>query len=107
VKCENVIVKYHPNSSKLIRPPYGKITPIQSRELIRKGYKIVMWDIVSKDYDVAFGAEKSMQFVLKHISKGSIIVFHDSIKAFPVLQKILPQCIEILKEEGYSFDVLS
>lgn len=105
--CQSVIEKYFVGNSKLFRPPYGKITPYQVNHLLKKGYKIVMWDIVSKDYDVQFGADKSLHMVLNHVSKGSIIVFHDSIKAFTTLQQILPQCIVSLKERGYTFDVLS
>ncbi len=105
--CRREIEKHHKIKSQLFRPPYGKITPVQTAGLLKRGYRIVMWDIVSKDYDQQFGVAKSLQMVTENVSKGSIIVFHDSIKAYDTLQQLLPKCIEVLKTRGYTFDVLN
>ncbi len=105
--CRREIEKHHKIKSRLFRPPYGKITPLQTAGLLKRGYRIVMWDIVSKDYDQQFGVAKSLQMVTENVSKGSIIVFHDSIKAYDTLQQLLPKCIEVLKTRGYTFDVLN
>ncbi len=66
--------------SKLFRPPYGKISLSQSKVLKQK-YKIVMWDVLSADFDLSITPEKCARNVLDNASKGSIIVMHDSVKA--------------------------
>jgi peptidoglycan/xylan/chitin deacetylase (PgdA/CDA1 family) len=89
--------------SILFRPPYGKIRPNQSKSLRKKGYKIIMWDVLSKDYD----SNTSPEECLKHVKKtktGSIIVFHDSLKAWKNLEYTLPKAIAFLKSEGFLFD---
>lgn len=93
-------------NSQIFRPPYGKITPWQSFKLRKLGYKIIMWDVLSKDYDASISAEKCYENVLKNVSSGSIIVFHDSKKAFRNLEYTLPKTLEFLKGNGFSFDVL-
>lgn len=95
------------NNKKIFRPPYGKIKPLQSRRLRKLGYKIIMWDVLSVDYDINMPKEQCLQNVLDYVESGSIIVFHDSIKAQPRLEFALPKVIEWLKNKGYSFDVLS
>jgi peptidoglycan/xylan/chitin deacetylase (PgdA/CDA1 family) len=90
--------------SNLFRPPYGKIKPSQSRKLRAKGYKIIMWDIVSYDFDQATAPEKCLANVLNHVETGSIIVFHDSIKAETNLKYALPKTLEFLKEKGFVCD---
>jgi peptidoglycan/xylan/chitin deacetylase (PgdA/CDA1 family) len=87
----------------LFRPPYGKIKPSQSRELRKLGYKITMWDIISYDFDATISKEKCLENVLKNVKQGSIIVFHDSIKAFPNLEYTLPKVLEILNKKGFVF----
>lgn len=86
---------------QLFRPPYGKIKPSQSKALRKLGYKIIMWDIVSYDFDKTISKEACLENVLKNIQPGSIIVFHDSIKAFPNLEFVLPRTLEFLKEKGF------
>ena len=66
---------------KLYRPPYGKIKPSQASKLRKLGYKIIMWDVLSADFDNEITPEKCLQNVLSNIKSGSIIVFHDSKKA--------------------------
>lgn len=90
--------------NKLFRPPYGKIRPSQSARLRKKGYKIIMWDVLSADFDIRIAPEKCLDNVVKNTTQGSIIVFHDSKKAFQNLEYTLPKTIEILKEKGFLFD---
>lgn len=92
--------------SKLFRPPYGKIKPSQSRILRKLGYKIIMWDILSADYKKEISKEKCLENVLKNVESGSIIVFHDSIKAFQNLEYVLPKTLQYLSENGYECDVI-
>ncbi|APG60442.1 polysaccharide deacetylase family protein [Christiangramia salexigens] len=88
---------------KLFRPPYGKIKNSQARLVKNLGYEIVMWDVISGDYDQSFSPEKCYKNVMKNVRGGSTIVFHDSQKAFPNLEKILPQILEDLKNKGFKF----
>lgn len=92
--------------SKIFRPPYGKIKLIQSILLRKKGYKIVMWDILSEDYNQAISPEKCLENIKKSTS-GSIIVFHDSLKAQKNLEQILPKAIKLLKNKGLIFDTIN
>ncbi|MAO49000.1 MAG: polysaccharide deacetylase family protein [Aequorivita sp.] len=93
--------KFKIQDSRLFRPPYGKITSKQAKILQRKGFKIVMWDIISYDYDANTSPEKCLQNVLKNIKPGSVVVFHDSLKAEKNLRFLLPKVLEIIKEDGY------
>ncbi|RXR34063.1 polysaccharide deacetylase family protein [Flavobacterium piscinae] len=93
-------------SSKLFRPPYGKIKPSQSRRLRKLGYKIIMWDVLSADYKKEISREKCLQNVLKNVESGSIIVFHDSIKAFPNLEYVLPKTLQFLSENGFQCEII-
>lgn len=92
--------------SKLFRPPYGKIKTAQSEKLRQLGYKIIMWDVLSADFDQTISPEQCLENVLKNVKSGSIIVFHDSVKAFPNLEYTLPKTLEFLKEKGFVFDVI-
>lgn len=86
---------------QLFRPPYGKIKPSQSKKLRALGYKIIMWDVISYDFDTETSEEKCLQNVLNNIQSGSIIVFHDSLKAERNLKYALPKMLEYLKEKGF------
>jgi peptidoglycan/xylan/chitin deacetylase (PgdA/CDA1 family) len=93
--------------SKIFRPPYGKIKPSQSKKLRKLGYKIIMWDILTADFDAKISKEKCLENATQKVTSGSIIVFHDSIKAFRNLEYALPKTIQILKQRGFVFDVIS
>lgn len=90
----------------LFRPPYGKIKRAQAKLLRRLGYKIVMWDVLSADFDPSITPQQCLHNVLSNVTSGSIIVFHDSIKAFPNLKYALPKTLEFLSENGYRCEVL-
>lgn len=106
--CELSITKrIEKDSVKLFRPPYGKIKPYQAKEIRKKGYKIIMWDVLSADFDTTITPQQCLQNVTANTTAGSVIIFHDSIKAFPNLEYTLPKAIEYLKENGFSFDAIN
>jgi peptidoglycan/xylan/chitin deacetylase (PgdA/CDA1 family) len=87
--------------SKLFRPPYGRIFPGQVKAVLEQ-YDIIMWDVLSIDYNAGLGGERVLRNVTRNVKPGSIIVFHDSEKAADNLYFALPRTLEFLKEEGYS-----
>jgi peptidoglycan/xylan/chitin deacetylase (PgdA/CDA1 family) len=91
--------------SHLFRPPYGRISLRQVKEVGRK-YKIVMWSMLSGDFDRKLDIRKSIERLKKGAGKGSIIVFHDSLKAEQNLRKILPPLMDHFSRQGYSFNTL-
>ncbi len=91
--------------SDLFRPPHGWMKRSQGKELSAK-YRIVMYDLVTRDYSKHLDAGDVFDNVRKYARPGSIIVFHDSLKSLPRLFEALPKSIEWLMEQGYKFDVL-
>ena len=87
--------------SALFRPPFGKITSKQATILQKKGYKIIMWDVLSADFDTSISKEKCLENVINNIQSGSIIVFHDSLKAEEKLRYVLPKVLEHIKKLGF------
>lgn len=104
--CEREIAKYHKPERKLFRPPYGKITPRKIKALKQRGYEVVMWEILSKDYDKHLAKEQCYANATKKVRSGSIIVFHDSLKAQENLRYALPKTLDTLLEKGYVFGTL-
>ena len=94
------------HKSNLFRPPYGKITPKVAKKIIKKGYKIIMWDVLSADFDQKISSKKCLENILKNTTKGSIIVFHDSIKAEQKLKYVLPKVLKHYNKQGFSFKSL-
>lgn len=88
--------------SNLFRPPYGKIGPLQAHTLY-KDLHIIMWDIITMDYDHNLSGEDCFQNVKNYVRNGSIIVFHDSPKSEKNLLYALPKSIEYLLKENYTF----
>jgi peptidoglycan/xylan/chitin deacetylase (PgdA/CDA1 family) len=88
--------------SFLFRPPYGKIKPSQSVILRKMGFKIIMWDVISYDFDKSTSPERCLENILKNVQSGSIIVFHDSVKAEKNLRYALPKTLEYLQEKGFT-----
>jgi peptidoglycan/xylan/chitin deacetylase (PgdA/CDA1 family) len=93
-KCAETI------DTKLFRPPYGKLKPSQAKYL-RKQYQIVLWEILSGDFDKNISSERCLENVLNHAENGSIIVFHDSLKAEKHLRFVLPKVLEYLDNQGF------
>lgn len=92
--------------SNLFRPPHGHMRIPQTYALQKAGYKIVMWDVVTRDYSKFMTPEHVLQNVKKYTRNGSIIVFHDSLKAEKNLRYALPKAIEWLLSQGYAFGVV-
>jgi len=107
ILCEAAIATHTEiknQKSKIFRPPYGKIKFSQSRKLRKLGYKIIMWDVLSVDYDKEVTAEQCLENIVKNTVSGSIIACHDSIKAFKNLEYALPKAIKQLKNKGFEFE---
>ena len=92
-------------NSKLFRPPYGRITGKQMKKL-RDRYTIIMWDVITHDYNKSLSPETIMRTIKRYSRNGSLVVFHDSIKAKENLLAVLPLAIEYWKSKGYTFGVL-
>ena len=98
-KCQELMPR-----NQLFRPPYGKITKAQIEELKVK-YKIILWDVLSCDFQQKITPEGVKKNILNNTKEGSIIVLHNNQKSFNNLQSILAGTIRILKEKGFSFSV--
>ena len=99
--------------SKLFRPPYGRITKFQIRLLTasenvkqKTVFKIIMWDVLSGDFDISSSAEKCVKNVTSNAKAGSIVVFHDSEKAMPRMQKALIESLKYFSEKGIKFEAI-
>ena len=91
--------------SELFRPPYARVTPAQMRA-VGKRYKIVMWDIVSRDYNRNLSPEACLRNVTKHLAPGSIVVFHDSEKSFRNMSYALPRTLECIAAMGLKCKII-
>jgi peptidoglycan/xylan/chitin deacetylase (PgdA/CDA1 family) len=98
-KCEEVV------KSKLFRPPYGRIKKSQY-ELLKNDYQVIMWDVLSGDFDPKTSPEKCLSNVINNATEGAIIVFHDSLKATENLKYTLPIVLSHFTEQGYRFEKL-
>jgi len=88
----------------LFRPPYGRIKRSQINAL--NSYRIIMWDVLTHDYQNSYSPERSLTNSIKATREGSIVVFHDSIKAERNMKYILPRYIDHFCEKGFSFETL-
>lgn len=100
---DGIIPREISENIQLFRPPYGQIKPAQGKALLALGYKIIMWDIISFDWDKNVSKETCLKNVTSKASSGSIIVFHDSVKASKNMQYALPKVLEHFSEKGYRF----
>lgn len=91
--------------SNLFRPPYGRIRPSQLC-LARKNYKVILWDIITRDYNPHLSPEFILSNIRRLTRNGSIVVFHDSVKSQKNLLSVLPKAIEYWQAEGYAIEVL-
>ena len=89
--------------SNLFRPPYGKIKSSQAKTLLKQGYRIIMWNVLSGDFDKNITPEKCLQNVIENTSNGSIVVMHDSVKAKEKIYYSLPRILAHFSEKGYEF----
>lgn len=94
-----------PELRPLLRPPYGRITRAQT-EALHASHRLIMWDVLTYDYDATYPAEKCLRAALAHTRPGSIVVFHDSQKASRNLRAVLPRFLAECTARGYTFEVL-
>ncbi|MEO6550602.1 MAG: polysaccharide deacetylase family protein [Ferruginibacter sp.] len=96
-------------NSPLFRPPYGKITQQQLKLIALSDYplKTIMWTILSGDFDLSLRRERCLEHVLTKTGEGSIVVFHDSEKAYENMAFTLPRVLEYFSERGYRFETIS
>lgn len=100
-KCEVQLGK----PTNLFRPPYGRIKRSQAK-LLDENQQIVMWDVLSGDFSAGISQEICLQKTIKHTRPGSIILFHDSLKAAKNMQFALPRFLEHFSQKGYHFEAL-
>ena len=103
--CEEVI-RIQDSEVRLFRPPYGKMKPSQKRAILERGYKIVLWDVLTPDYNPHYSPEKMLRIVQRYTRDGSIINFHDSVKSGERTIEVLPKVIEWLQANGYTIATL-
>ncbi len=109
LKAEKVIKSLSPfdaQRSKIFRPPYGKFKKMQTRDLQKQGFKVVMWDVLSVDWDKNVSGERCLRNVIENTTNGSIVVFHDSLKAEKNLRFVLPKVLAHYSEKGYTFKAI-
>lgn len=95
-RCGNII------TSRLFRPPYGKLKPAQY-SLLKDQYTITMWDLLSGDFDKKLSGDKCLSKIMRNVQDGSIIVFHDSLKAEKNLRYVLPKMLVQCNDLGFTF----
>ncbi len=105
VYVQNIAKAANLIKSNLFRPPYGRITRSQHKALTQhaKPFKVVMWSVLSGDFDVTISPGQCSSNVIKHAKSGSVIVFHDSEKANERLRVALPAVLKYFSEKGYCF----
>ena len=107
-QCAKALSTHHPATPcppSFFRPPYGKVSRRQIKAL-QSDYTLVMWDILSGDFDPSFDAEVCLRQSIRHTRAGTIIIFHDSYKAQKNLDYVLPRYLEHFARAGYSFRAL-
>lgn len=110
-KCQETIEGHMPNgyptqALNLFRPPYGKAWLWQRRALVKQGYRLIYWDILTRDYDRHVSPERMLTQIKQEVRRGSIINFHDSLKSNERMLAVLPQAIEFLQSKGYEIKSL-
>ncbi len=104
--CQEQIERFvGPEYPKLFRPPYGRLKASQSRQ-VRQDYRIIMWDVLTYDFDSRVSPETALAKALQNTQRGSIVLFHDSLKAENTLRYALPRFMEHFAEQGYQFTSL-
>ncbi|MCW3081062.1 polysaccharide deacetylase family protein [Segetibacter sp.] len=106
VYLKNITLAQQTINSTLFRPPYGRITRSQVKELLPR-FKVIMWDVLSGDFDLSLSPQKCFDNVVTNTTSGSIIVFHDSEKALPRLAFALPKSLEFFAGRGYVMKAIS
>jgi peptidoglycan/xylan/chitin deacetylase (PgdA/CDA1 family) len=111
-KCQEAIERHIPDGypvqvPNLFRPPYGKTWIWQRRALLKAGYSVYLWDVLTRDYDKTRTPEAMLAQIKRETRPGSIINFHDSVKSNERMLAVLPRAIEWLQGEGYELKALN
>lgn len=93
--------------TNLFRPPYGKLRNSQGKSLLKDGYKVIMWDVLSGDWDQSITPDRSLRNVIENTTNGSIVVMHDSVKAKEKIYYSLPKVLAHFSERGYEFRAIN
>ena len=101
LKAEEIL-----QTGRLFRPPHGWMSLLQYRRMLRDSWQVVMWDVLTRDYNSHLTPEQVLDNVRRYTRPGSIITFHDSLKSIDKLRSVLPAAITWLKDQGYTFEVL-
>lgn len=105
--CDEIIHRHSRRKEKpLFRPPYGRMRRSQMRELKNTGYEVILWDVLTHDYNRRYSADKLLQIVQRYTREGSIVVFHDSLKSADRMLSALPQVIDYWLANGYELKTL-
>ncbi|WP_338081000.1 polysaccharide deacetylase family protein [Aquiflexum gelatinilyticum] len=104
-KCQKILQDTLEVSPVNFRPPYGKISKTQSK-LILAHHQIVMWDVLSGDYDQDQSAEKCLSKTIQYSRNGSIVLFHDQQKTEKIVKKVLPDYLDFIIDKGFQTGVL-
>src|SRR5690606_20985036 len=109
LKAQGTIVNHQSSivNQKLFRPPYGKLSSKKAKKLLDLGFRIIMWNVLSADFDITLTKEKCLNNNLNTAQSGSIIIFHDSIKAEDNLRYALPRVLAHFSEKGYVFKAIT
>ena len=99
-KSKNII------KSNLFRPPHGNLTPRQAKKLKDLGYNVVLWDVITRDYNTRLPEEKVLDIAKRYTRNGSIVVFHDSLKAEKNMKYAFPKAVKYWLDNGYTFETL-
>ena len=102
-KTQLIIDSSYNSKPLLFRPPYGRIKLKQVKALSKLNYQIIMWNILSKDWDKTVEKEVCLKNVIQNTKEGDIVVFHDSIKASRNMQYTLPRMLDHFTKKGYEF----
>lgn len=105
VRSTDELMSNYGVSPRLFRPPYGRMSLSQKHQ-IAATHKIVLWDVLTHDYNPRYTPQKILGIVRRYTRAGSVINFHDSVKSEKNVISALPECIKWLMSEGYSFDKL-
>lgn len=95
--CQKVV------KSNLFRPPYGRISWRQANLVRAAGFQIVLWEVICGDFDPQLSPQQALDNVLQNAQDGSVLVFHDSVKAFRILKVILPKILAHFSSQGFVF----
>ncbi|SFC63765.1 Peptidoglycan/xylan/chitin deacetylase, PgdA/CDA1 family [Flexibacter flexilis DSM 6793] len=97
--------QYFSQGKKLFRPPYGRLTNLQAQAL-KPYYRLIMWDVLTADFDQTLSEEKCLRNAIRYTQCGSIVVFHDSLKAERNLRYVLPRYLKYFGRAGWRFETL-